>query len=97
MRKEDVVAKRIYYPDTSPEKVESTKQPLEAEQAKSDRNLKYRPPEHGRKIISTRQKLSLLLKLFCRNLCLTVWYKTLTEIRFRFLRASSLHKFQFSH
>jgi len=69
MRKEDVVAKWSYYPDSSTEELETTTQPLKAEQATSDGNLKHRPPENGRKIISTRPKLSLLLKLFCRILC----------------------------
>jgi hypothetical protein len=70
VRKEEVVAKWSYYPDTSLEELESTTQTLTAEQATSGRNLKNGPPEHGRKIISTRPKLSLLPKLFCRNLCL---------------------------
>jgi hypothetical protein len=75
MRWEDVVAKWSYYPDTSPMKLESTTQPLKVEQARNDRNLKPRPPEHGRKI-STGPKLSLLLKLLCRTLCLKVGYET---------------------
>jgi hypothetical protein len=51
MRREDV-AKWNYYPDTSTEELESTTQSLKAEQAKSDRKLKQRPPEKGRKIKS---------------------------------------------
>ena len=42
--------------DTSPEKLESTTQPLKAQQARSNRNLKHRPPEDELKIISTQPK-----------------------------------------
>jgi hypothetical protein len=91
------VGKWSYYPDTSTEELKSTKNPLKAQLETSDRNLKRRPPERARKIISTRPNLLLLLKLFCRHLYLKSGYKELIGIRIRFPRASTYHEFQFSH
>jgi hypothetical protein len=82
MRREDGVAKWSYYTDTSLKELENTTQPLKAEQGTSDRNLKLRPPEHGRKIISNRPKLSLLLTLFCRICALQFDTQHLPEFGF---------------